>query len=221
MAKYFTLATINPYKDTIIYNNAIQHSIKAGVISIVPNCSNKLLLNLLSGEKMEVIISITPLELNEKLVNSLEKLVLKQINIVRTTPTSQGLEQGDYYEINPGSIKATIASLLYKWDQDLENNKISILDLAIDLMIRLVRGHFLSNGNKRLGIISCGAFLASVGLYLKWNNNKVQYLNNWEKIMITIAEGKISKDIDEIKEKMNLRKIFEEAIYLSIKWIEV
>lgn len=221
MPKYFTLATINHSKDTIIYNNAIQRSIKAGVISTIPNCSNKLLLNLLSGEEMEIILSITPLELNEKLVNSLENLILKQIEIVKNTPTSQGLEQGNYYEKNPGSIKATIASLLYKWEQDLANKKISILDLAIDLMIRLVRGHFLSNGNKRLGIISCGTFLASVGLYLKWNNNKVQYLNNWEKIMIQIAEGKISKDIEEIKEKLNLTKIFEESIYLSIKWIEV
>lgn len=87
-------------------------------------------------------------------------------------------------------------------------------------MIRLVRGHFLSNGNKRLGIISCGAFLASVGLYLKWNSNKVKYLNHWEKLMLEIAEGKISKDIDEIKEKLNLHKIFSESIYLSTKWIK-
>lgn len=131
-----------------------------------------------------------------------------------------GLEQGDYYEINPDSIKATIASLLYKWEQDLETKKISVLEIAIDLMIRLVRGHFLSNGNKRLGIISCGAFLASVGLYLKWNSNKVKYLNHWEKLMLEIAEGKISKDIDEIKEKLNLHKIFSKSIYLSTKWIE-
>lgn len=54
MAKYFTLATINPSKDTIIYNNAIQRSIKAGVVWTIPNCSNKLLLNLLSGEKWKL-----------------------------------------------------------------------------------------------------------------------------------------------------------------------
>ncbi|WP_425380841.1 hypothetical protein [Spiroplasma endosymbiont of Polydrusus pterygomalis] len=48
---------------------------------------------------------------------------------------------------------------------------------------------------------------------------KIQYLNNWEKIMIQIAEGKISKDIEEIKEKLNLTKIFDQSIYLSIKWI--
>ncbi len=38
--------------------------------------------------------------------------------------------------------------------------------------------------------------------------------------MIQIVEEKISKDIEEIKEKLNLTKIFEESIYLSIKWIE-
>lgn len=220
MSKYFTLAFINPSQDNIIYNSAIKRSVKAGVISIIPIRSDKLLLNLLNGQSLEIILSSTPLELNEKFVNSLTKLILNQIEIVKATPTSQGLEQGDYHERKPGSIKATIASLLYKWKQDLETKKISVLEIAIDLMIRLVRGHFLSNGNKRLGIISCGAFLASVGLYLKWNSNKVKYLNHWEKLMLEIAEGKISKDIDEIKEKLNLHKIFSESIYLSTKWIE-
>jgi len=220
MTKYFVLGNINKEKDNIIYNNAIKNSTKVSVISPIVNNSSELLVNFLNGDKIIVTLALTNLELNEKFVNELTKLILDQIEVVKETPTSQGLEQGNYYELKPGSIKATICSLLYKWDQDLENNKLSVLEVAIDLMIRLIRGHFLSNGNKRLGIISCGAFLASIGLYLKWSSNKIEYLNHWEKLMLEIAEGKISKDIDEIKEKMHLRKIFQESLYLSTTWIE-
>ncbi len=39
MSKYFTLASINPLQDTIVYNNAIKRSVDAGVISIIPDYS--------------------------------------------------------------------------------------------------------------------------------------------------------------------------------------
>lgn len=154
--------------------------------------------------------------------------MFKTLTYVRITPTHLGLEKDNYIETKPGTIEGMLAALITRWHY--QSDEIDVLDIAIDLMIRICRSHSITNGNKRLALLSCSVFLNSIGLYLKWSSDRQFYLNYWENLMIDIAKGTYGYDIDDIKKnneinfnnkKTNIKEIFLESLFLSNSWIEV
>lgn len=225
MNKYFIFGQVNKNKDKLIYDLAISHSAKTGIITKINN--HKIIVHTNYGDKI-VTIGIADIELNETFLQELKEILFKTLTYVRITPTHLGLEKDNYIETSPGIIEGMLYSLINKWYYDMEN--IDVLDIAIDLMIRICRSHSITNGNKRLALLSCSAFLNSIGLYLKWSSDKQYYLSYWENLMINIAKGEYGKDIDDIKvnqkiefnyKKTNIKQIFLDSLYLSTSWIEV
>lgn len=223
MRKYFLLAKVNEKNDKLIFDSAINNSINVGIIKKLND--NKFLLFNKDYPHNEINIGNIEIELNKSFSTQLQNIIFQSLDHVKNTPTSIGYEKGHYYEKEKGRISSEIHTLITRWHHNIEN--IDILDLAIDLMIRISRSQIMSNGNKRLSLFACSTFLLSVGLYLKFSYDKKYYLEVWEDLITSIAYGKYGKDIDEIKSnnnidfnkrKMSIRDIFLESLYLSRQW---
>lgn len=224
MCKYFIFGEVNYEKDNLIYNFALQKSENSGLMSKLNN--NLVIVNTQKG-KVKVEILKTKINLDENFLSQLWVMVFRNVSYVAKIKTSSGLEKSAYFEKQPGTIKAMLYGLISRWDFNIE--KIDVLDIAIDLMIRISRTQLIFNGNKRLAILSCSSFLKSVNLYLKWSNFQEYYLKYWEELINNIAKGKYGQDIDDIKnnnqiifnyQKGSIRDIFINSLYLSNYWLD-
>lgn len=84
--------------------------------------------------------------------------------------------------------------------------------MTADLIYRIAAiNHPFTNGNKRTALLSAGAFLDSIGLYLSFDRlqTKTDYLDQWENFMIDIAKSREIKETeDEVLSKIK-NKLFE------------
>lgn len=214
MEKYFILGIVNKNKDKVIYETAFNNS-----INLMSKKDENTIIVHTQYENIEVNIGEIKIEFNKEFHEKLNMFVLEALILVKLTPTSYGMENCEYTNLDKEKISGALYSLIAKWHYDDREN-IDILDLAIDLLIRLCTGHLIQNGNKRLSMLTCSIFLKSVGLYLKWSSYKTYYLKYWENLMIDIASNKYGNDIKEIKEnkELNIRKLFLTSLMISSRW---
>ncbi|MCL6429065.1 hypothetical protein LT335_00627 [Spiroplasma sp. JKS002669] len=197
----YIFSYINEQNDAKVFNRALSKSINSGKIQ---NIGNNLLRFSSDIQKPdEFIILKEEIVLDQELVFSLTKLILSQLELSKKIPTRNGLEIGNYRERDKGSIASIINNLVcYKWFLNKDN--ISVLDMTADIMYRIATiNHPFTNGNKRTALLSAGAFLDSIGLYLYKFDIKPDYLEKWEKFMLEIADNKNEKEtIEQIKTKL-------------------
>ncbi|WP_339046972.1 type II toxin-antitoxin system death-on-curing family toxin [Spiroplasma endosymbiont of Colias croceus] len=215
MKRYFIFGIANKTKDKIIHEIAFNRSrnlmSKKGKNTVIIHTNNY--------SDIKVNIGEIKINFDKEFHENLLKIVTEAIYLVKETHTSYGMEKCDYRERDKGGISSTLYSLTTIWYHNRKN--IDILDLAIDLLIRICTGHLIFNGNKRLSVITCSIFLNSMGLYLKWSSETHAYLKYWEDLMTNIADNKYGKDIKEIKEnkELNIKNLFLNSIMISNKWI--
>lgn len=123
------------------------------------------------------------IELNEDFADFLIKLVNKAHEIAKKIK-----QEGIYGEKNFDEIKSTIYSLVNKWSY---NSKITIKEMAIELLYSFATRHKFHNGNKRTALVTCVLFLQFCGLFLRHTNtDEPTYMQHWEPIIINIISQK-------------------------------
>lgn len=197
----YIFSYINEQNDAKIFDKALSKSITSGKIQNIGN--NVLRFSSDIQKPDEFIILKEEIVLDQELVFSLTKLILSQLELSKIIPTKNGLEKGNYRERDKGSIGSIINNLVcYKWLLNKDN--ISVLDMTADIMYRIATmNHPFTNGNKRTALLSAGAFLDSIGLYLYKFDTKPDYLEKWETFMLEIAENKNEIEaLEKIKTKL-------------------
>ncbi len=207
LAPKYIFGYINELNDEKIFVEMFSRAINLGIIQRT-NKSNVLIFN---SKNQEFIVIGKEIILDEELVINLTNLILRQLKLAKIIPTKLSLEKGNYRERNEGNIKAIVNNLVFhKWYYHQDN--ISVLDMAADFMYRIAAiNHPFTNGNKRTALLSAGAFLDSVGLYLSFDRlqTKTDYLDQWENFMIDIAKSReFEQTEDEVLSKIK-NKLFE------------
>lgn len=186
----YIFSYINEQNDAKIFDKALNKSITSGKVQNTGNSVLKFSSN--DQKPYEFIIVKEEIVLEQDLVVSLTNLILSQLELSRIIPTKTGLEQGNYKERSKSCVESMISNLVfYKWFENKDN--ISILDIAADIMYRIATiNHPFTNGNKRTALLSAGAFLDSIGLYLYFYKykTKTDYLEKWETFMLEVAASK-------------------------------
>jgi len=108
------------------------------------------------------------------------------------------LETQQGFEINlktwpkqlPEEFEGIFHSLIsYTWYD--KKDKINKVEMAIDLLISIARGHHLPNGNKRMAVLMLTTFLDYFGIYIFQSYSKkdrIKYVKTWELIMCEIVD---------------------------------
>ncbi|MDQ7983072.1 MAG: Fic family protein [Spiroplasma sp.] len=207
--KYF-FSYINENNDAKIFDKALGKSIKSGMIQNTGE-DNILIFNSKFQQSYKFIVFKEPIVLEKQLVVHLTKLILKQLELSKIIPTKTGLEKGDYRQRSKGNVESIVSNLVFfKWFYNQDN--ISVLDMAADIMYRIaVSNHPFTNGNKRTALLSVGAFLDSIGLYLYFYKirTKTDYLSKWEDFMINIASSREQGLTEDQTLKVIKDKLFE------------
>ncbi|KLL04261.1 MAG: hypothetical protein MRERV_25c010 [Mycoplasmataceae bacterium RV_VA103A] len=119
------------------------------------------------------------LELGENLYNNLCQIIVDSRQIIKKiTPVSS---HGS--ELHEHAYKAAIYSLVYKW----EVGKTGLLEAWAQLGSRLVRGHYFTNGNKRVGLLAMINFVHACGFHLRDDKNNEILLKKWERLLLEVA----------------------------------
>lgn len=180
---------INENNDDSIFEKALNKTIKTKMIAPT-KIPNEFIFNSKYGKAHKFEVVKEEILLNERLVSNLTKLILKQLELSAEIPTYSGSEKGNYTERSGIKIESIVCSLVfYKWEEN--KDKISVLDMAADILYRIATlNHPFTNGNKRTALLSCGAFLYSVGLYLFFYKmtSKANYL---KKFLLINFENKV------------------------------
>lgn len=122
------------------------------------------------------------------------------------------------FSIDPKEIaksKSAIGSVINKY---IYEEKYSIFDIITEIFINLLRGHYLTNGNKRLATAFLYGSLWYFG-YMFWytNSSSLYSYKIWEcKIIYFVKLLEKNKDCIQVKDEIKLWII--EHIYISIKW---
>lgn len=92
--------------------------------------------------------------------------------------------------------------------------------MTADMLYKIAcSNHPFTNGNKRTALLSCGAFLDSIGLYIyfyKKEKSKTLYLTKWENFMIMIAESKIN-NLTEEETLIKIKNHIKNYIFMSFR----
>lgn len=148
---------VNEENDNNVFEEALEKTLKTKILSQTETPNIFIFHSKFIGDhKFEIVKE--KILLNEKLVNNLTNLILKNLELSKKIPTMNGLEKGDYKEREKGNVKSIISSLVfYKWYNNFNN--LSVLDMAADIMYKIAcSNHPFTNGNKRTALLSCGAF---------------------------------------------------------------
>lgn len=197
----YIFSYINEQNDARIFDKVLNKSITSGKIQNIGNNVLKFSSDIQKPDEFTIVKE--EIILDQELAVSLTKLILSQLELSKEIPTKNGLEIGNYHERDKGSIASIINNLVcYKWFLNKDN--ISVLDMTADIMYRIATiNHPFTNGNKRTALLSAGAFLDSIGLYLYKFDIKPDYLEKWETFMLEIAENKIETEaLEKIKTKL-------------------
>ena len=105
-------------------------------------------------------------------------------------------------EKNNGDLIKALMSILNRYYYDSHSNA-DIFDLVTDMFIRILMGHYLINGNKRLALTFLKGILWEFGYYLKWTRGHMW--KNYSKHKTQIEE--FVQELENQKEKENKIKI--------------
>lgn len=210
----YIFSYINEKNDANIFDKALNKSLNSGMVQ---NTGNYLLrFNSNNQKPYEFIIVKEEIVLDQDLVISLTNLILSQLELSRIIPTKTGLERGNYKERSKNCVESMVSNLVfYRWFENKDN--ISILDMAADIMYRIATiNHPFTNGNKRTALLSAGAFLDSIGLYLYFYKykTKTDYLEKWETFMLEVAASKI-QDKTEDETLINIKTKLLNSIWMN------
>lgn len=219
LSKYI-FSYINEENDAKIFEKAINKSIKYGLIQTT-NQTDRLMFSWKNKKPRDFIVIKRKISLDQELVSHLIKLIDNQFELSKIIPTKTGLEKGDYNKRPEWSVESMVNSLVCKWSYNEEN--ISVLDMAADIMYRIAAiNHPFTNGNKRTALLSVGAFLDVIGLYLYSYKlkGKTQYLEKWETFMLDVAESKNKNKTEEETLESIKKKLFESILmnFKNITW---
>jgi death-on-curing family protein len=114
------------------------------------------------GIPFQLEISVYEFIFNEQNLKVLEKLVALSIeDCINLTSESMGVEKVS------GSINSGLFSLFTKFSYSPECD---IFDFITEVFIKLLTGHYLTNGNKRFSLVYLRKLLWHFGYYLKWSS---------------------------------------------------
>jgi prophage maintenance system killer protein len=107
------------------------------------------------------------MEFNQELVDNILLILDESLSFCNSEMTSKenmGLKYSDksIFEIQR-IFESAISALVQKFHY--ESNQKSIFNFAAQLFIKIINGHYLSNGNKRLAIASTMKLLFHFGWY--------------------------------------------------------
>ena len=118
------------------------------------------------------------LELGENLYDDLCQMVANSWQLMKKiTPVSR-----HHQELHDNAYKAAIYSLVYKWELE----KTGLLTAWAELGVRLTRGHYFTNGNKRTALLAMTTFIQSCGFHLPATNDKLLF-QKWGRLCLEIA----------------------------------
>lgn len=169
--------------------------------------------NFYPEEKIE--LTFNRIEFNQELVDNIAEIVGKSVSICKKLMSSNEY-MGD--EKDKGSIKNAIDSLIQSLYHEKHTN--SIFNLASRIFIKIINGHFLTNGNKRLALVATSEILLDLGWYWKWSHNhhlseKEFYDDNFQ--------GQIEKWADKLEnnsQDMSQNNLSKDIIQKEIEiWI--
>lgn len=146
------------------------------------------------GNGSPFLVDLVPLELDKELYSFLcEKidesfLALKEMKILTSRHSERHPHTGLIHHL-----------VFYKWQQEKENNTLSLLQMWADLGYYLAKEHYFTNGNKRTAFLSMFIFILTCGFKLRIDGKK------WEKLFMEIVMEEDEKlAIEKIKERIKL-----------------
>lgn len=141
--------------------------------SLIRKEEDKIFFSSMYNGTQEITVEYGVLESYEELSKTIDYLLdisYKEAKLI--SKENMGTEK------TKGQMAASLISVLNKYEYS--ESEADIFDLATEMFIKLLNGHYLGNGNKRTSITFLKFFLWELGYYLKWTGGHFKDYREYE-----------------------------------------
>ena len=121
-------------------------------------------------------------------------------------------------EVKKGSVLSGLVNTINKYHY-ISNGDKDIFDLTLDLFVKILMGHYLTNGNKRLAITFLKGFLWERGYYLKWTQGIFKEYDKHKMHVEKFVEKLQNRDNnDKVKTKAEIKIWIMNNVIIALNW---
>ena len=162
----------------------------------------------------EISCNYSKLKINQNLNKLINEILIKSYHEAKSISKEN---MGD--ELRKGSLKGGIIDVLNKYSYYDKNNNKDIFDLVADIFTRILMGHYLSNGNKRLSLTFLKGILWHFGYYLKWTKGMwLNYTTHKTKIEEFVQNLESGNGIDNQLVKKQIKEWIMDNVIIGLNW---
>ena len=173
---------------------------------------NKFYFNSKFGPKEEIILDPIELKFDETILEKIRE-ILKIASNQASEISSENMDM-DYLKLNQGII-STINMFSY-----LDLSELSIFDFFLEIFVKLLIGHYLTNGNKRMALTFLKGIMWEFGYYLKFTEGVWKNYNKHRTVIEEFAMGLETRGNDELqtRTKKDIKSWIIKNAIIGLNW---